>query len=130
MVSSPSNSNDSVLPARRRHSKYYLQHGTDIFLVSFHPSKYNCPINSQNLVEQIENTLYKISRDVLCSDSQVFRDTFALGVPGETGNTQMDGSFDQNPIILQQQCTKDEFDYLLSWLYPGLYEATYFKCGI
>jgi hypothetical protein len=46
-------------------------------------------------VQQIKNTLYKLSHDVLCSDSQVFRDTFASGVPGEIGNHQMDRSSDQ-----------------------------------
>jgi hypothetical protein len=107
----------------QRHSTYYLQHGTDIFLVSFHSS---FRLKFCLTVGKIENTLYKLSRDVLCSDSQVFRDMFASGVPGESG-VQMDGASDQNPIVLQQQCTTNEFNYLLAWLYPGLY-ATIHSC--
>src|ERR1700729_4395961 len=89
----------------QRHSSYYLQHGTDIFLVSFHSS---FRLKFCVAVGKIENTLHKLSRDVLCSDSQVFRDMFTSGVPGESG-VQMDGASDQNPIVLKQQCTTNEF---------------------
>jgi hypothetical protein len=106
----------------QRHGTYYLQHSTDIFLVSFRPSLFR--LKFCLTVDQVENTLYKLSRDVLCSDSQVFRDMFASGVPGESG-VQMDGASDQNPIVLQQQCTTNEFNYLLAWLYPGLYATTH-----
>lgn len=68
---------------------------------------------------QIENTLYKLHRDILCSDSQVFKNMFASGIPAHSSG-EMDGTSDENPIVLQQQCTAEEFNQLLTWFYPSL----------
>lgn len=44
---------------------------------------------------------------------------FASGIPAHSSG-EMDGTSDENPIVLQQQCTAEEFNQLLTWFYPGL----------
>jgi hypothetical protein len=68
--------------------------GTDIFLV--------CQVVSRksfaHVRQQVENTLYKLHRDMLTAMSMVFADMFQSGVPGiSTGHT-MDSTTDHNPI--------------------------------
>ena len=66
----------------------------------------------------MENVLYKLHRDHLTVASTVFEGMFASGVP-EPGST-MDGTSDSRPIHLPD-CKVQDFDHLLSWMYPILF---------
>ncbi|KAF8231974.1 hypothetical protein L208DRAFT_1423351 [Tricholoma matsutake] len=64
--------------------------------------------SSGAVILQVENILYKVSRDRLCELSDVFNDMFSL----PQANLVSEGSSDENPIFLPDM-TVSEFDHLL-----------------
>jgi hypothetical protein len=62
----------------------------------------------------VENFLYRIPRDTLSQQSDLFKDI--LGLPLEEGS--LEGQHDDHPIILPETAIPD-FDLLLSIVFPG-----------
>ncbi|KAI0697420.1 hypothetical protein C8T65DRAFT_743210 [Cerioporus squamosus] len=79
---------------RRRHTRFYLPRGTDIFAV--------------------QNTLYKLHADLLGLKGGVMKDLLELpqSMEGREGLT------DDNPIVLPQ-LTEKEFEHYLDFVYQG-----------
>ncbi|KAG5732358.1 hypothetical protein E4T56_gene11540 [Termitomyces sp. T112] len=61
---------------------------------------------------KIEDTLFRIPRFILMSNSPIFQDMFAIP-QGEGGTTQIEGSRDTNPIILDHV---DKMTFDISWM--------------
>lgn len=65
------------------------------------------------LTTKVENTLFRVLREPLESQSKIFRDMFSLPVAGDA-----EGSSDNNPIRLEG-ITKSEFKRFLEVLFTG-----------
>ncbi|GBE86157.1 hypothetical protein SCP_0900340 [Sparassis crispa] len=72
------------------------------------------------IVFLVEGTLFKVTRRNLESDSEVFRDMFAMPV---SGNATADGSDDEHPLRLEG-VAKEDFAQLLRVIYPKYYEQS------
>ncbi|KAI5988161.1 hypothetical protein EDD15DRAFT_2289964 [Pisolithus albus] len=62
---------------------------------------------------QVEDTLFKVPREALESQSPVFKDMFSLPPPP---NVEVDGSSDEHPIVLPEPVTAVDFKWLLKVL--------------
>jgi len=83
----------SVPPPKRtvtRHLHFYYANGSIIF--------------------RVEDTLYKLARDTLEKDSELFRDMFSLDAHC-VGPPRTEGTIDEDPIILP--LTVEQFDLYL-----------------
>lgn len=63
---------------------------------------------------QVENTLFRVPKDRLASNSDIFRTMFTLP---SGDDCQQEGHDDHNPLILQG-IKADEFHQFLRLLYP------------
>jgi len=62
-----------------------------------------------SIIFRVEDTLYKLVRDTLEKDSELFRDMFSLDV--HFVGPRMEGTIDEDPIILP--LTMEQFDLYL-----------------